>query len=174
MPKLALRTTLPRPTDPDIIERFATATRRGHPTATAATLAGIEQSTATRWLALGAEEREARTDGELGSHVAFFMEHKRALAAMVDDRLGVIEDAAHAKGGWVPAMTLLERRMPRDFGRNERLEIEQRVVNVNISASLGPGQRAALLAQLQEQATDDNSAPDTLALPPPADTNDNA
>ncbi len=165
---------MPRPGDPDIIKRFTSATRKGHPVATAATLAGIGGPTATQWLAAGNAELELAKDGEeLGSLARFAQAHKDALAELVDDRLGVIEDAAHAKGGWVPAMTLLERRMPRDFGRNERLEVEAKSIAVTIDyAALPPAQREALIALLGG-ATDDNSAPATLALPSPSDTNDN-
>jgi len=150
MPALAYRTLMPKPNDPDIIKRFADATRKGHPTATAATLAGISRVAAQDWIRAGDAQLDA--GDVLGSHAAFASEHQLAMAELVDSKLDVIQDATHEAKGWLPAMTLLERRMPRDFGRNERLEIDQRVVNVNLSATLGPGQRAALLAQLQEQA----------------------
>jgi hypothetical protein len=148
MPKLAYRTRMPRPDDPDIIARFADATRKGHPVATAATLAGISR-VAHEWLSTGNAQLDAG-DAQ-GSHAAFAAGHKQAVADFAERNLGVINEATTQAKGWLPAMTLLERRMPRDFGRNDRLEVESKVVNVNISATLGPGQRAALLAQLQEE-----------------------
>ncbi len=175
MPKLAHRVTMPRPNDPDIIRRFADATRKGHPVATAATLAGLEQSTASRWLTQGRDEAELRSDGELGSHVAFFMEHERAVAAFAERNLDVVNEAA-AQGakGWLPAMTLLERRMPRDFGRNERLEIDTRTVAVSVTLEALPeGQREALIAALS-RTTGDNSEPTTPLLAAPSDTNADA
>ena len=161
---------MPRPNDPEIIKRFAEATAKGHPVATAAQLAGISRVTAQEWIVQGNAQLEA--GDELGSHASFAAEHNQALAALVDAKLDQIHDAA-ASGPkfWPAAMTLIERRFPRDFGRNERLEIEQRTVTlVTTYDQLPPAQREALIALLGGR-TDDNSEPATLALPPPSDTN---
>ncbi len=150
MPKLAYRTTMPRPDDPDIIRRFADATRKGHPVATAETLAGLGGRVAGDWLRIGNEQLDA--GDEQGSHAAFASAHKSAVADFAERNLGVINDATSQPKGWLPAMTLLERRMPRDFGRNERLEIETKSLSVSVSyESLPPAQRAALLALLGDQ-----------------------
>ena len=163
MPKLKHRTVMPRPNDQSIIDAYAKAVEHGHPQHTAATLAGISHGTAKDWLQLGNAEIE---EGDVqGSHVAFASAVNAAQAAFVERNLGVVNDAATTgPKGWVAAMTLMERRMPRDFGRNDRLEVEQRTVNVNISmAELGVGQRAALMALLAV----DNSTPDAPQLPAP-------
>ncbi len=125
MPTLAFRALTPKPTDQLIIDRVAEAVRKGHPLQTAGRLAGIGGSTASMWLLKGTEEVAA---GEQGSHVAFAEAVKQAEAELVDSMLTHIQDAAESDHKhWPAAMTLLERRFPADFGRNQRIEIEQNV-----------------------------------------------
>ncbi|KKL14947.1 hypothetical protein LCGC14_2510530 [marine sediment metagenome] len=148
MPALAFRTTIPKPDDPRILNRMAEAIRKGHPIATAGTLAGIGETTAKDWYAAGEQALvQAETTGEdpgaLGSHALFASVVKQAEAELVDAKLGVIDEATRAKGGWVAAMTLLERRRPRDFGKQQYLEVEQR--NYNIHLTLPDGALPALL-----------------------------
>ena len=172
MPALAARATMPRPGDTAIIAAFSNAIEQGHPIDTAATIAGIGAMTARDWITQGNAQLDADPDGarpvtELGSHAAFAAAHKQALAELVDAKLGQIHDAA-ASGPkfWPAAMTLIERRFPRDFGRNERLEIEQRSVNVNVTLeALPPGQREALIAALSR-------TPPQALLAGPSDTID--
>ena len=127
MPALAFRSTLPRPDDPDIIQRFTDAVRKGHPYATAATLAGISHDAASSWLNKGNQLLVTAPLGipleELGSHAVFAVAVKLAEAEMVEAKLSIVErDMATPGKGWLPAMTLLERRRPQDFGRGPRGE----------------------------------------------------
>ena len=148
---------MPRPSDPDIIKRFATSLAAGHPVSTAATIAGISQSTATEWLARGAEQLEALGDvdlnldleqaEELGSHVAFTLATERALAAFVEDNLGVLNAAKGPKGkSWVPALALLKARRPKDFGDRQYSFIETKTeIAVTFSVeALSPARQRAL------------------------------
>ncbi len=169
---------MPRPGDANIIKVLANAVEQGYPLSVAATLAGIGATTAHDWLADGNAELAAAPRGtplnEVGSHAELAWAINAAQAAFVVRNVDIVNEHAAQPKGWLPAMTLLERRMPRDFGRNERLEIEQRTVTlVTTYDQLPPAQREALIALLGG-TTDDNSEPATLALPPPSDTNDNA
>ncbi|KKM80654.1 hypothetical protein LCGC14_1337580, partial [marine sediment metagenome] len=67
---------------------------------------------------------------ELGSHVPFMLAIKQAEADLVDSQLGVIQDAGN-KGMWAAAMTLLERRFPQDFGRNQRIEVSNQTTIIH-------------------------------------------
>jgi len=122
MPRLLYRATLPRPDDPDIIDKVQQAVRKGHPLATAATFAGISHDAATAWFKQGSAILAAAPPGtplaELGSHAVFAVAVKEAEAEMVDAKLTIVERDMQTPGkGWLPAMTLLERRRPQDFGR---------------------------------------------------------
>ncbi|KKN34809.1 hypothetical protein LCGC14_0789890 [marine sediment metagenome] len=121
MPKLLYRTTMPHPDDPEIIASITAAVNKGHPLASAAALAGIHDETLYHWTAKGREEL-AQAEGhtllweELGSHARLVIHIKEALAGLVDEALD------HVRAGgkdWAAWMTLLERRMPKDFGRNQ-------------------------------------------------------
>ena len=155
MPKLKYRTRLPRPDDPDILKRIYEATLAGHPLTTAAELAGIEQSTASKWFAKGLEQIEV---DEGGSHIAFVQTVRRAEAEMVERMLGTINVAAFMN--WQPAMTLLERRLPRHFGRQQHQTVEQRTLTVNVDLTAMPPsvQRSVLAEQLRRlpEGIDDN------------------
>ena len=154
MPKLAYRTTNPNPNDTAIAQRFSDAIRAGHPVATAAVLAGISERTARRYLAQGRDEAEQ----EQGSPCLFWRMFKEAEADFVESQLQRIHRDADAKGGWAAAMTLLERRRPQDFGRNQRIEIEQHSISANVMPELTDAQQAMMLRLLTE---------DTPLLPPP-------
>ena len=146
MPKLRSRPTQPRPDDPAIIEHFSNAIRKGHPISTAAELAGIGDTTARRYIEYGAREAEA---GEVGSYRAFWEAFKAAEAEMVDEQLDRVHRDASQKGGWPAAMTLLERRRPQDFGRNQRIEIESNATIIYVH-ELGPSAERAILARRAE------------------------
>ena len=71
MPKLKMRPFLPRPDDPDILERIRDAITKGHPLRTAATLAGLHEDTAYGWKSRGKADLDAWDGGsELSSHAA--------------------------------------------------------------------------------------------------------
>ena len=145
MPALAYRSTMPRPGDVAIIAIVTEAVEQGHPLTTAATKAGISEATARQWYAEGLAQLDA--GDELGSHVRFAQGIRDAQARFVDGNLAIVHrDMATPGKGWLPAMTLLERRMPQHFGRQNRLDVsvEQRSVNVNIELS-GPAAEAMAL-----------------------------
>ena len=143
MPALAYRTTMPNPNDSAMLAVIAKATAKGHPVSTAAELAGLASSTGTQWYRQGQAEIEA--GDEQGSHVAFAACINRARAAMAETRLTRIDEAG-AKGQWQADMTVLERRMPEDFGRFQRIEVASTTLSVSITAQLPPGAAEALLA----------------------------
>jgi hypothetical protein len=146
---------MPTPGDPDLLARIATATERGHPLHSAAALAGISPSTAKLWREQGEDEMEAAitqsvTTGqapeELGSHVAFMLVLKEAEARLIAKRLKRI-DKAGQRGNWAADMTLLERRFPQDFGRNQTVTINQESLTVILHGTLPPGAERAALEQ---------------------------
>ena len=176
MPKFLHRATMPRPGDPDIIQVYTDAVRQGLPLSTAATMAGIGEQTARDWLRLGLEaldEAPAKTPAELGSHALFAWAAKQADAAFVATNVGVINAAKTGDKGWLPAMTHLERMKPQDFGRFQRIEVEQRTVTVNLTAQLPPEAAQALLAMAQaEQGEQPMLTPKTQRLGPPIESNE--
>ena len=160
MPALSTRTFIPKPDDPDIIEAVASAVIRGEPISTAAYLAGLGEQTVRDWLhrgeALLASAPPEIDPAELGSHAVFTWAVKCAEAQFVRENLEYVRRDREVPGkGWLPAMTLLERRRPQDFGRRDRLDVTQQSVSITISLPIEAAQ--SLLAHL---------APLT-ALPPP-------
>lgn len=168
MPALAYRPSLPRPDDPTIIETVASAVERGHPIETAGRLAGLGKTVAWDWLRKGEEQLELTPPGtpweELGSHAKFASRVKDAEARFVDANLRFVNDARSPDAkGWLPAMTLLERRRPQDFGRKDRMDVQQTSVSVSVSlqAQLSPSDLASVLALAQQETQ--------RLLPPPTD-----
>lgn len=132
---------MPRPDDPDVIERFTAAIKRGHGVASAATLAGIHGDTAYGWIQQGTADLEA---GEASPHTDFVSAFKQAEAECIDARLGVIEDVTLGGGdkAWLPAMTLLERRWPKVYGRQQYVDVQS--TQLTIQVTLPPGAVPAL------------------------------
>lgn len=155
MPALKFRTTLPKPDDPEILERIAKATKLGHPIATASTLAGIGEATGTQWLAHGVADLEADPDGELSPHARFALAVKAAEAEMVDAKLGVINAATEEapSKAWVPAMTLLQRRRPQDFSERRELHVSGSVqVEARVVVAELPTEVRALILEAGAEA----------------------
>jgi len=177
MPHLAVRTSLPKPDDPDILRRIAEATRKGHSIETAGNLAGLGKTVAWDWLRQGSALLDAAPPGipaeELGSHAVFAKAVRDAEAEMVDAKLDVIHEDMHRGNGkgWLPAMTLLERRRPQDFGRFQRIEVEQRTVTLSLTAQYPPEVLAFLAQRMLSEATGGGSTP-LPQLPDPAPTPD--
>ena len=154
IPKLLIRPSMPRPGDQELIKLFADATEQGHGTATAATLAGISGRTADEWIRAGNEElAEHQTqddpDAELGSHVPFALAHKEAVARFVARNLGVVNESTAGPKGWLPAMTLLERRDPANFARRFEAKVETTIdQHITFSVETLPPARRRALAEL--------------------------
>ena len=126
MPKLTYRTKLPKPDDPEIIDAIYADVSAGIPLRYAAVRAGISEWTAYGWVDQAKAEigDGAEPHGELGSVALFGQMVKEANAACV-----AAEVEGWNRGGkdWPAHATKLERRYPQDFGRNQRIEIDQRV-----------------------------------------------
>ncbi len=165
MPKLAYRTTMPRPGDQTIIDAYCGAIELGHAPRTAAPIAGIGERTATEWLAEGRAELSAATPGtpltEQGSHALFAQSVIEAQARFVSENLDFVRGARDkSPKGWLPAMTLMDRRMPEDWGQRSHVTSETRSVNVNVTLDALPeGQRLALIAALSRGAQPQLAAP---------------
>ncbi len=157
MPKLAYRTTMPRPGDQTIINAYCDAIELGHAPRTAAPIAGIHERTAAEWLQLGREELSAASPGtplaEVGSHALFAQSVIEAQSRFVSENLDFVRGARSKDAkGWLPAMTLMDRRMPEDWGQRQHITSETRSLAVTVSyEALPPAQRAALLALLGDQ-----------------------
>ena len=154
MPALKSRSRMPRPDDPEILRSVAESTALGHPIQTAGRLAGLGHTTAWDWNRKGTAEIEANPDStpeELGALAVFADTVKRAEAQMVDIQLHHIARDAQNKGGWTAAMTLLERRRPKDFGRNVQVENNTTVTYVH---ELGPGASKAIASHILSTETD--------------------
>ena len=151
MPALKYRTKLPRPDDPDIYEPICAALLKGHSQASAAAMAGIDDETLYHWRYKGQAQLQAAQGQwipweELGSHARFVIRIKEAQAGLVDEALD------HIRGGkndWAAWMTLIERRFPNDWSRNERREVHSVTVHVTIPAAT----EAELLAMVQQRIT---------------------
>ena len=172
MPTLKYRTRMPRPDDPELLKRAYFAIQAGHPNATAAHYIGISAPTLYEWVRLGDKElgepgafetaraivdqaetdpglvSELRRELGLGSHALFAYTVKQAQAEFVSENLDVVNQAKAGDKGWLPAMTLLERRRPQDFGRQQRIEVDQ---HVTVTVSLPPQTTSELLAMTQKR-----------------------
>ncbi len=162
MPALLARTTNPTPHDAHLASVFAQHIRDGHPIATAAVLSGIGERTARRYIADGSAQAEM----EQGSPSLFWQEFKQAEAEFVAKNLAYIHRDAGNKGGWAAAMTLLERRRPRDFGRN--VQVEQHTTTLSVTVALPGLPEQELMALLQANI---ESGRKLLGPPPTPDTN---
>ena len=173
MPRL-VATTIPKPDDLAILQGVKEAITAGLPVHDAAQVARIGEQTFRDWYRLGSEQL-ATTDScteqlakELGPRALFAWTVKEAQLAMVQQNIKHIQRDASQKGGWTAAMTLLERRRPKDFGRNQQITVESTVTYVH---ELGPGAEAAILARRQElDSLQGGTETDTGGLPalPPA------
>ena len=172
MPATAIkRATKVRPDDPLILARVVEATRKGHPIQTASALAGLSHTTAWEWMRDGTALLEASpgvAPEELGSKAVWANEIKSAQAEMVDKQLDRIDIAAQEPKHWPAAMTLLERRFPNDFGRNQRIEIEQNVT-VTHRLELGTAEAAILARIVELESIDHPHVPNNL-LPESTDS----
>lgn len=100
---------------PEVERVICSAVRQGLSIEGAAELAGVGRSTAYGWFKRGAEDPE-------GPYGPFVVALAQAQAAFEASALGHISAAA-AEGTWQAAAWLLERRLPRRWGRQERGEL---------------------------------------------------
>ena len=160
MPKLAYRSKLPRPDDPDLLASIRADLEAGVPLNYAAVHAGISDNTAYHWVWQGSQQLEQaeqdpitlRDLRELGSEAVFAQAVKESLAACVVDGVGKWREAK--VNDWARWATLLERRFPADFGRRDYRQVEQRTLSVNVTAQLSPAQAEALAEVLSRRSLD--------------------
>ena len=158
MPALAERITMPRPNDASILTAVAKCIALGIPIRDTAQAARIGEQTFRDWYRMGSEQLLAAGDvsteeqaRELGSHALFAWTVKESEMRMVMRNLAVVERDKRTPGkGWLPAMTLLERRRPQDFGRNQRIDITSQHTEIH-RIELGDAALAILgrIAELQ-------------------------
>ena len=144
---------LPRPDNPDILDSIRADLQRGIPLRYAATRAGIHEDTAYHWKTAG--------KAEPGSPAGVFVRMlKEADAECVSNQL---EEWMAEGSNWVKHATLLERRFPKDFGRNQQITVDATVTYVH---ELGPGAEAAILARREElESLQGGTETDTGGLP---------
>lgn len=88
--------------------------KEGCPFDTACGLAGIHRATAYNWQKKGREDLNA--DNHDTIHAQFALAVNKARCEFYQSLITVLKKAAVTE--WVPAMTILERRNPTDWGRN--------------------------------------------------------
>ena len=172
---------MPRPDDPELLDAIYKDVVRGVPLRHAAVRAGISEWTAYQWAEAGYAELQGSQTAhgsrykELGSVVTFALVVKEAEANCVSDRLSR-SDAAEGNN-WQKHITVLERRYPKDFGRNQQIQIESNST-VRYVHELGPRAEAAILARreeleaLTESGTGGQSDTPTPLLPEATTTTD--
>lgn len=111
-----------RPTKytPETIEKFLNAVRLGSPLSHACNYAGISFETLCQW---------RRTYPEFSDSI------KLAEGEGVKSCLDVITQAA-VNGNWSAAAWRLERRYPHDFGRRDRMPIDERELQQQFEAEM--------------------------------------
>ena len=122
MPKLAYRTKLPRPDDPDVYEPICAAIALGMSQEKAAAKAGIHEDTLYHWRykgqrELAAAEGQWKPWRELGSHAQLVIRLKEAEAALEFD--GVTNWREGKVNDWARWATLLQRRDPERWNVRE-------------------------------------------------------
>jgi len=143
MPALKYRATMPKPDDPDILESIYNDIKQGIPMRYAAIRAGISESAAYHWRSAGEQllQQSNENINELGSIGRFVQTVKEAEAECVASRLAAA-DAAEGNN-WQKHITVLERRYPKDFGRNQQVTIESNST-VTYVHELGPAAERAI------------------------------
>ena len=131
--------------------------RNGAPAIQACIAAGISDQTLANW--------RLRGEGGEEPFLGFLVALKKAEAEIEAEMAAVVVDQGR-KGQWLASMTYLERRFPKRWGRQERIEIEEtgRVVLSEIAKAIRP--------QIETVNPDgtpvDSIAPDTSPPPPDA------
>ena len=118
---------------PKVQEDFCAALQIGATIEIAAGYAGVTDRTAYGWLARGRTEEErladptAEPNPDEVRYLQFFQTAREAGASAAVSWLQVLENAMRGKEGFVPqpgfAMEMLERRYPKDFGKQARVDV---------------------------------------------------
>lgn len=102
--------------NPAILEAMLAWWRRTHHKRGAAAAGGVNEETLANYLRWGAEGDARFSD--------FLAKWKKAEAEWIADRLAVLDAAAEA-GQWPAAAWQLERHLPDEFGKKDRLGLGQ-------------------------------------------------
>ena len=170
---------LPRPgrpplLDDEMIKRVADIVRGGNYIETAAASAGISRSTLHLWLREGAriartldplsdDAYDAAVD-ELTPHE--FMQAKFSDTVQKAAAEAEVIDVLHVRGAasthWQAAMTRLERRHPKRWGRREAVEVSGQLDGVHVNAETT--EAAASAATVLQNARARSAAADLLEI----------
>lgn len=115
------RTGRPTKLTPEMADRILGYVRMGVPNKAAAEAAGIGRTTFYAWKAKG----EAAASGH-------YRDFTDALKQAEAESVVALVAAVRAAPQWQAAMTLLERRWPAEFGRRDRIEVE----NINYAQAI--------------------------------------
>ena len=146
-----------RPTvrTPENAERICELIRDGMPTRWAAIHAGVSESVFFAWQASDTDFRE---------------KIKAARAAKIKKFVKYVADAAPAN--WAAAMTLLERTEHEDFGRQNRVRVQQEgSVQIDVRHMMATPAQIALAASMEAEYAEDNLA-EPKELPAHTDSED--
>lgn len=150
--------------DADLTKRVADIVRGGNYIETAAATVGISRSTLHLWLRDGARIRrslETLDDAAYDEAVDALTDHELAVAEFSDtvekaaaesETIDVLTVRAAAKDHWQAAMTRLERRHPKRWGRREAVEVSGQLDGVRVDAQ-DPQQAADASKALQSART---------------------
>lgn len=115
--------------DPDVRATIVQAVRDGVPLRQVGPLAGIHGDTLWNWKALAKHQPEAHPE-----LVEMFEQIESARAEAVGERVSRIS-AAGAGGAWQADAWWLERQVPEEFARREKVELEgERTPAIQINA----------------------------------------
>ncbi len=120
-------------TDPTIGQRIVEALRLGAYREEAAGYGGVDSRTVARWVERGEKEAARIDNGQKPDprEVPFVRFADTVKSAEAEARIGAIKTIREAMSkNWVAAMTFLERKDPRLWGRRDR----STNVNVNVDA----------------------------------------
>lgn len=168
--------------DEALIKRIGDIVRGGNYIETAAASVGIHRTTLHAWMREGAVIRRALDpiDGDDEYEAAFEALDERdqmkaqfsytlEKAAAESETIDVLYVRSAAKDHWQAAMTRLERRHPKRWGRREAVEVSGQLDGVRIDADT-PAEAVAASTALQSARARDAAADliEALAGTPPA------
>ena len=140
MPALAQRPTIPRYSDPRIIESVCDSIAHGYSIRATAARAAIGKTTLKDWIALGNQELATlHGDPEPGSAAFFAACVESAYARFEEENVYFVREARSPDAkGWIPAMALLRSRNPEEWvekhDRDANVNVTVNVLQVNVSS----------------------------------------
>lgn len=132
---------------PEVHAEIVKRIREGNPKTLASRLAGLDQQTLFDWIAQGRNEPDKYPE-----YIQLAQDIQVAQAEHVAERLARIEAAAKSDPRhWTADAWYLERTMPEEFGKRDKVEIEtsKPLVQVNHMVLVDPAAREHARALLQ-------------------------